>query len=619
MTDITAYTLSDLYKKNQAVIHTDTAKQKHVKILLAKQCLLSSKQEALTLLSNDVNFKFWRASRFLFSPKIHNEINANEKEIIDQCLAQIIAKNDPVKHILILGLFYFAADIEDLLPTDLPLHFENLSIAELALYNTFLQERPLIKFIRGGLKHYTDFYRKALMSIQENIEKTDNLQKKRILLYSFMRSDCCMDLLMGSENITDLIAIRGKLFEQYLEIHNLPLDHNFSPTLTRKKKRIGLLKRSLAPCTESFLIRPFFKDLDPDKFETFLYDIDMAKTPETAYAKDFRCLFDKTETFTFKTWGQATIEKEMLQKTVEKIRSDDLDFLLIGNLCSNEFIIPFPQIAAHRLARKQIITSAITPLSSGFRNIDFALTAPLTESDQAQDFYTEKTILEDGSFNCFDYTGRKMTPSKVIDKKTLDIPIDKTILTSGASLKKITPEQSWFWLEILKENPETVLLLYAYNPYWALRHPRTLFETRLQRQCEALNIDPARIYLLPPQNPADLPQVMDITDIYLDSSHFAGGASMMEPLQAHVPIVTRAGKSQRSLLGTAMLRVLGLDEWCTDSEENYKAAVKELVENPTLRTQRKTLLQEKMKTAPFLNTKSFAKRFESALEKIAKA
>ena len=63
-----------------------------------------------------------------------------------------------------------------------------------------------------------------------------------------------------------------------------------------------------------------------------------------------------------------------------------------------------------------------------------------------------------------------------------------------------------------------------------------------------------------------------------------------------------------------MLRAIGLDDWIADSADEYRDKALAPARGPGLRQEPSARIRERMRGAPFLDTKGYAERFMGILE-----
>src|SRR5438552_1755110 len=150
------------------------------------------------------------------------------------------------------------------------------------------------------------------------------------------------------------------------------------------------------------------------------------------------------------------------------------------------------------------------------------------------------------------------------------------------------------------------------------RHPRP--DAAGDAPHGARGVDPKRLVLLQPmESPSDVPKVMAITDIYLDSFPYTGATSLLDPLEAGVPPVTMTGDRLRFAQGEALLRELGMPELIATSEDDYIRIATELARDPDLRERTRRTVREKMAAKPaFLDSRSFSNKAAGVFESLVR-
>ncbi len=271
---------------------------------------------------------------------------------------------------------------------------------------------------------------------------------------------------------------------------------------------------------------PAFEYLDWDRFEVFLYAGGLGDHPLKLYC---RTRSEKLVILPPDTSEQAWT-----------IREDDLDIILIGgNITAggNDLTL----LCLHRLARVQV-TSIASPVTSGMRNMDYYiagdLTAPVSE-DQEQ--YREKLVNIEGPGFCFSYPvpgdEAEVTPVRSDLGGTGDSSL---VFISWANYYKIIPEVREAWAEILRAVPESLLVLYPFNPNWRKSYKEDMFTEQMQAVFTAHGIETDRLVVLEQlPDPSDVREYLRLADVYLASFPFSGAAFLMDPLFTGLPAVVR--------------------------------------------------------------------------------
>ena len=417
--------------------------------------------------------------------------------------------------------------------------------------------------------------------------------------YSFMPA------LFSEATLRPFARASGRWMETHLRLSGHKLEHAFPLRTPGARLRIGVYVQDIEPRNESFLALPFGLGLDRTRFETVL--VTGRAPPEGAFGDLVAEAFERIE----------VVPADLLSAKVEAVRALELDFLVLANTVTAQ-TSPLQQLYAHRLARRQIMPVAISPNSTGLAATDYTLTATNTEPPgEAEQHYSEAVRWLDGTFNCFAFGPRDPRLAVVEPGTAVPRPVRKVTFASGGVIHKLGPALRQSFIRILRQVPDSELVLYPFNPNWML-NPKVLeLRQALRDEFTAAGIAEDRVRILPAMTPAQILDMMRHVTVYLDTFPFSGGASVLEPIMAACPVVTLAGRTQRGLLGAGMMRALGLDELVAADVSAYEQKAVELAQSPARRAALSERLAEAAATAPFLDPARFGRHLGAALERLA--
>jgi predicted O-linked N-acetylglucosamine transferase (SPINDLY family) len=409
------------------------------------------------------------------------------------------------------------------------------------------------------------------------------------ILGAFLKHACFISVYFSRSTLRTLCQQRAELIEFALGLDGRVVDYAFAPRAPGSGKiRFGVLAASFQPRAETFATLPVYSHLDRQAVEVILIaPAGRTQEPMEAYCASF---------------ADRIVEiPRAIVPAVETIRALDLDAIWIAtNITALAGVFPF--LAAHRLARTQIV-GGCCPLTSGFRNVDVFVSGTLTEPPGiAQEHYTEKLVCMDGPFLCFDFgpAGNGQAGTRALDRTSLGIPPDAVVYASGANYFKITPELESVWIRILAASRDSRLLLYPFNPNWAHTYQVVPIFLRMLDTFRKLGVEANRLVVIPP-----LPTVADIrttlektVDIYLDPFPHSGMTSLIDPLLVGVPTVVLEGSAQRSRMASGALRDLGIPELITADEEAYVSLAVQLGQDQPMRQRLKHQIKEKISAPP---------------------
>ena len=439
-----------------------------------------------------------------------------------------------------------------------------------------------------------------LAFIRDQVHGTaDVSQRMRLAELTCTRMNL-IPIYFSSANLRQLYTLRGELIAACLA--DLPMDF-MPPPRTEPKIRVGIVKLHWGSSTETYATLPLFQHLPRERFEVILYTGMVTEQPAETFCKS------KADRF-------VVLPKELMQQ-VRLIREDRCDFLFFAtNLTAVTH--PLVLLGMFRLARVQA-TSICSPVTTGLPKMDVFLAGELTEtSADAQGHYRERLVKLPGSGVCFDYSLRPPPSAFEISRAQLGLSAATVVFTSGANFFKIVPELRRTWARLLAAAPNTALLLYPFGPEWTDSYPAGSFIRCFQDELRAAGVDISRLILLKPMaSTSDVGKVMALTDIYLDSFPYTGATSLLDPLEAGVPLVTMAGDRLRFGQGQALMQELGMPEQIATSEDHYIRIAAELAGNPALLHARRAQVREKLAARPaFLDTGRFCAHVAGAIEKL---
>ena len=504
---------------------------------------------------------------------------------------------DPITSAVVAGML-LAPAYELPLLTD----FENCPNWLLDSYLEFLFESPNLFQRTGDISRYGEFLEALLARIWTIVEKGKISPLQRHVLARFLQWSNFVQANFVNRNLRDLFALRARLLETTLELAGCQLAHIFQRrTAVPDRIRLGILTQGFAPGTETFHNLAYFEHLDRNVFEVNLYVFQETGHPLEEYCR--KC-----------SDQLIALPKDDLNAQVARIRADDLDLILIANnvtVRSNQPALA----AAHRLARVQVAL-VDSPVTTGFRNMDVMLSAKWNEPPfGAHEQYTEQLCEIEGSVNCYAYEHDRDVASVHITRADLKCDSSSVLYFSGANCYKIIPELSETWAKILAAVPDSVLVLMPFNPNWSASYSRQPFVDRIEAQLAAHGVGPGRLRVIgcvPTR--ADVHNVMQLCDVYLDSYPFAGACSFVDAVAVGLPVVAWHGATARTRHGLSILGPMGLDSLAAATEEEYVHKAVEFGTRPESREQARAAIAAAMRNnPPVLDTRDFGKRIGCAL------
>lgn len=475
-----------------------------------------------------------------------------------------------------------------------------------------LLEYPHIFLTPTSIDHFIDHLDGMTKMLHHFIltdgQTINRSERARAVLKCFDRSLAYVQTYFSTRYLKQLFLQRADLITvgQILD-GGITLAADLPEQSVNRRIRLGIYMTSFMAYTESYFLLSHFEHLDRQRFEVLLYTHELRDSNF-----EQRC-FEAAD-------GVVQLDPAAgLQHAVERIRNDQLDIILIGQnitAVSNYSA----RLASYRLARIQV-AAICSPVSTSYSQIDVMLASTWNEpSPGAQSNYSEYLCRIPGSLSYYSYQYDDKPATVQCNRQTFGVPESAVLFVSAANHYKIMPELSLAWGKIMARTPNSMLLLMPFSPAWGSWHDeykKLPIKTRLEQDLAVHGVNPNRLIIVPavPAR-ADVHRIMDLGDIYLDSYPFSGGCSMVEALIACLPPITWCGLSGRSQYGASALRMVGLDQLITDSEEAYIDLAVSLAGNAEYRQSVKQRLQllAAGNPPPYFDTRLFASRVGAGFE-----
>jgi predicted O-linked N-acetylglucosamine transferase (SPINDLY family)/glycosyltransferase involved in cell wall biosynthesis len=559
--------------------------------LLRKQIAKSWLDKEKNLLERLYLSKFGKAYQALLNSGIQNEsITESEHDFVTHVLASVAKgfnEQNAIQYLLVAMLYYR--------PHQLPLRYDLTQIPSWLLndYLEFAFKPPLYFQDIGEADNYFQYMECWTNYLHENIIANPESKLWQDIAAYFTHTANFIPIYFNKENLTNIYTKRADIIKLYLQQFNENFEYDFSERLAERTKiRVGVLASHFAPQTETFAALSVYKHLNRDLFEVILF------TLNTSNHRLERCCAG---------YADALIKLPTnLVSQLETIREADLDILFIStNITAVSHQITL--LSLYRLARIQMV-DANSPVTTGMPHIDYYLSSKLSEIEEnAQQHYTEQLITLDSPPQCFDFaTEEQIFVTTAISRESLGIEKTAIVYVSGANYYKIIPEQEVTWAKIIASVPNSVLLLYPFNPNWSSSYPCIAFRKRIITTFAKYDVSKDRLIILEPApNRADVKERLKLCDIYLDSCPYSGMTSLIDPFEVGLPTVVMETEPSRSRKGASLLRELQIFDLITNSEESYIELAVDLGIHSELRQQKAEQIKQKMHQNPiFLDSRS---------------
>jgi protein O-GlcNAc transferase len=199
------------------------------------------------------------------------------------------------------------------------------------------------------------------------------------------------------------------------------------------------------------------------------------------------------------------------------------------------------------------------PVTTGIPTVDYYLSNDLSEPDDADAHYSERLVRLDGVQTCY---RRPAVPAREGLSLPAGIPEDATVYLCAQSLFKIHPAMDRLLFEILRRDPNGVLILFEGTD-------RVITERLRERLSAVFGSTMDRVHILPRVPFERFMEIMVLSDVLLDTWPFGSGNTSYQGFAAGTPIVTLPCESLRGLGVMAHYRHMGIDDCVAKSPEDF--------------------------------------------------
>ena len=332
----------------------------------------------------------------------------------------------------------------------------------------------------------------------------------------------------------------------------------------------------------NIFMQPILREIDRSKIELFMYFTGISHDEQTLLAQS-----------RVEHWIESSSLNDV--QLAKRIDSDAIDILMdmAGHTGQHRM-----QMFAKRAAPVQM-TYLGYPGSTGVPNMDYILGDNIVTPVGCESLYSEEIVRFSGTVFC--YSPEEDYPYPLYDKST-----QERVLTFGSfnNVPKLTPHTLKLWARVLKEVPNSRLLLKA--PSFSDEGAIRLFSERLK----ALHVDLSRVEFRGPVGLNDMMAEYGDVDIALDPVPYNGGTTTLQAMWMGVPVVTKMGENFVSRMGASFMSAAGLHEWVAKDDEEYITIAKKMASDRKELLKLKKGLRQRLLNAPAWDLRSHTKAIE---------
>jgi len=275
-----------------------------------------------------------------------------------------------------------------------------------------------------------------------------------------------------------------------------------------------------------------------------------------------------------------TVLPEKVAEAVQVLRQADLDVLFYANDVSAKPSLP-AYLTFFRVARRSF-TCVATIATTAAPHLDVYLGGEYFQRQGFDTEFTERFVSLPFPGFSFSIPVKVQIDPALLRRERFGIPDDALMLTTGANYTKLHGPLLRSWAEILKQLPNAYLVIYPFPPHFGPTQAQ-LAERWLKVMVEA-GADPSRIKILPSLGSRDaVIALLKSADISLDSFPYSGLTTIVDAIEAHLPVVVPSGPVLRNNHAAAIMDSIGAGDLIATSTEDYIARTVALAHDPARR------------------------------------
>eukprot|EP00735_Rhodelphis_limneticus_P014055 TRINITY_DN8035_c0_g1::TRINITY_DN8035_c0_g1_i1::g.20165::m.20165 TRINITY_DN8035_c0_g1::TRINITY_DN8035_c0_g1_i1::g.20165 ORF type:complete len:693 (-),score=193.62,sp/Q9M8Y0/SEC_ARATH/27.88/1e-24,Glyco_transf_41/PF13844.1/0.00031,Glyco_transf_41/PF13844.1/1.5e-26,TPR_11/PF13414.1/2.6e+02,TPR_11/PF13414.1/5.5e+03,TPR_11/PF13414.1/7.8e-08,TPR_12/PF13424.1/7.2e+03,TPR_12/PF13424.1/0.023,TPR_12/PF13424.1/0.45,TPR_2/PF07719.12/88,TPR_2/PF07719.12/1.6e+03,TPR_2/PF07719.12/1.4,TPR_2/PF07719.12/3.2,TPR_1 len=315
----------------------------------------------------------------------------------------------------------------------------------------------------------------------------------------------------------------------------------------KRRIRVGFISAFLQRHASGQYIQGVITNLDRNRFEVITFHVREVydRLANDVVSQRIRARADKS----------IDVPKESLASMYKKIENEDLDILVFCELGMDpgDYLLAFA-----RLAPIQVATHGHASTSGIHDSLDYYVTYKPFEKDNAQEFYSEPLVTMKGLVQYY----RPQLPATTATRQDIGLPLDKNVYLCVQTLYKITPDFDHVFAEILRRDPNGVIVFKTF------RVPE-LNDLTLARFKRVMPDVVDRIIFLRGLNDVEWFSLFHIAEVMIDSYPFGGYTTSLEAFSMGLPIVTLPHDMLAGRCTMAFLQAMGVPELVAKNETDY--------------------------------------------------
>lgn len=353
------------------------------------------------------------------------------------------------------------------------------------------------------------------------------------------------------EDVTALQRTHGRLVHRVASSAMPELTQPLHRHAREGRARVGFVSSCFRSHTVLELFERWMTELDPERFEVFVYQLGHQVDARTV------ALTRAVEHFHH--------EPRDARALGAQVRDDALDVVVFPELGMDRRVL---SLAATRLAPVQV-TSCGHPVTTGLPTVDYFLSGELVEPTDGEEHYTERLVRLPGLGLTPRLPSLDRVPHADPDvevRGALGLPTHGPLLLACQSLFKYLPRHDAVLVRIAESVPDATIVMLA--------HPMPDVTERFVRRLDAAFAAAGRsradhVRVLPRLSHDAYLALQRAADLFLDSFDFSAGRSGFEAIAMGLVPVSCPGRFARGRYLAGALVGLGMDELVAEDEDEY--------------------------------------------------
>ena len=249
------------------------------------------------------------------------------------------------------------------------------------------------------------------------------------------------------------------------------------------------------------------------------------------------------------------------------------------------------------------------PGTIGAPYIDYIVADTTVITAEEQQHYVEQVVHLPHSYQPNDST--RPVALQPAHRADAGLPEEGFVFCCLNNAYKILPAVFDVWMRLVRQVPDSVLLLYGEKPE---------LQANLRFEAQQRGVEPQRILFAPPWNNDHHLRRLHLCDLFLDTWPYNAHTTGSDALWAGLPVLTCTGRSFASRVGASLLQAVGLPELITHDLSSYEAMALRLATEPGLLQGLRQRLRSQARLSPLYDTPLYTRHLEAAyLQMVARA